>query len=117
MKLIIKRLTKFEYYVQAATILIKAIKASIKGQEVSDTGIDITYDETKQNPDNESNIEITAGSITLTTLSNEFTLFGHTYKGFANKNDPATWTSDYLIDASVLASFESRISALENRLN
>ena len=101
-KLIIKRLTKFEYYVQAATILIKAIKASLKGQEASDTGIDITY---------------TAGSITLTTLSNEFTLFGHTYKGFANKNDPTTWTSDYLIDASILASLESRISALENRLN
>ena len=116
-KLIIKKITKFEYYVQAATILIKAIKASVKGQEASDTGIDITYDDTKQNPDNESNIEITAGSITLTTLSNEFTLFGNTYKGFVDLNDRTTWTNEYLIDGSALASLESRISALENRLN
>ena len=112
-KLIVKKLTKFEYYVQAATILIKDIKASVKGQEASDTGIDITYDETKQNPDNESNIEITAGSITLTTLSNEFTLFGNTYKGFVDLNDRTTWTNEYLIDGSALASLESRISALE----
>ena len=108
-KLYFKRISKFEQYLQASVIIIKAIKAAVKGEE-SQTGIVIDYDDTKQNPDNESNIEITAGSLTLTTLNNEITLFGHTYKGFVDPNDSSTWTNEYICDGSAFASIMSRLN-------
>ena len=101
-------------------LIVSALRAGIMKSEslqFSETGIDMDYDNTKTNPDTESKITITAGQIELKTLNSNkgIIIFGKTYKGIANKNDPTTWTSEYLIDASILANFEARISALENR--
>ena len=103
-------------YLAAVLRTIKAGVLENESQHYSQTGIDMDYDNTKTNPDNESKVIITGGEIELKTLnpSKGITIFGKTYKGIANKSDPTTWTSDYLIDASVLVNFEARISALEH---
>ena len=111
-KLVLKRIMKAEQYFQAATVIIKAIKASIEEEELSQTGIDIDYDDTEQNPDNDSKMTITAGEVEIKTLNSDkgITLFGHTYKGFVDPNDQNTWTSEYICDGSAFASILSRLN-------
>ena len=92
------------------------MKASVKGERYSATGIDVSYDESHENPDMVSSLKITAGKIELAALNNQIVVFGNIYKGIVDPNDSSTWTSEYICDGSALASLAARLSAIENQL-
>ena len=100
-------------------IVLASIRAGVRESEktqFSETGIDMDYDGTKTNPDNESKITITGGEIELKTLNSSkgITIFGKTYKGIVDPNDSSTWTNEYICDGSAFATLMQRLSAINN---
>ena len=110
------RVVKFNNYIEAGTLVWRAMKASAKGERYSASGIEVDYDEDHENPDLHSTITIKAGTIELATLNNQITVFGNSYKGIVDMNDSTTWTKEYICDGSVIKSLVERIKAIETRL-